>query len=158
MFLDTWSLPPFILHSITARPVVFLPTGRAVPVIFTSAWQFRTSVRRGPSPAPRSPHFNPHTPRRVRLLQLTGRSALHITSPPPYTSCSAAMYKSRSCLSSASASKRSICSVKVFLFSIKCSSLTSARRIGRMNLQILLGFVFRNSRLLVHGRAAVSLF
>lgn len=30
-FLDTWSLPPFILHSITARPVVFLPTGRAVP-------------------------------------------------------------------------------------------------------------------------------
>ena len=28
-FLDTWSLPPFILHSITARPVVFLPTGRA---------------------------------------------------------------------------------------------------------------------------------
>ena len=75
---------------------------------------------------------------------------------PPYTSCSAAMYKSRSCLSSASASSRSICSVKVFLFSIKCSSLTSARRIGRMDLQILLGFVCRALALACQGSECPS--
>ena len=60
-FLDTWSLPPFILHSITARPVVFSPLAGLFPSYSQALGNFALLrgachfPRHDPSNATRSP-------------------------------------------------------------------------------------------------------